>query len=168
MAVDQKKRWTTGLTADEAEWFYSRLDALPETERPLYAFSGRKSSAWQKLGGGASQVLVLFHPDRVVLSTRGMASMKKEKARSEHAVGDLVDVQVTDGPMLSSVTLGFRDGTSVKVADVDHAAAKPLHRYMAQGLAAFDRATLEPKTATTFMLACLLGLPVPKDYFAKT
>ncbi|MEX1207933.1 MAG: hypothetical protein WEE36_04890 [Acidimicrobiia bacterium] len=166
--TDQKKRWTTGLSADEAEWFYARLDAVPEAERPVYAFSGRKSSLWHKLGGGVSQVLVLFHPDRVVVSTRGMVNLKKEKARREHTVDELTEVQVVEGPLFSSVTLHFRDGTSVKVVDVDHAAAKPLHHYSTKGLGAFDRARLEPKTLTVFLLACMLGLPVPKEHFTKS
>ncbi len=158
-----KQKWSSKLTPENTERFYAFLDGMPEADRPVYAFTGQRSGVWHQLGGGTAHMLVLFYKDRLVVSKRGMGSLKKEKARSDHPLSTIADVRVVNGPVFSSVQFRFADGTKTKIANVDHAAARPLERYMAQGLAAFDRTKLEPATATDFWWACVMTEVAPTD-----
>lgn len=154
------------LKPEDLEVFLSYLDTLPEEDRPIYGIQGKKASAWEKLGGGTSRIIVLFYPDRAVFSMRGLTGVK-EKSRIERPLSDIVDVRVVAGPLLSSVAFTFRDGSKTKLANVAHKEAAPLTRFMAEGEAALDRSRLDPESLTAFFYACNHGLPLPDDLFTR-
>lgn len=154
------------LKPEDMQVFLSYLDALPEGERPTYGFTGQKASVWQKMGGGTGRVIVLFYPDRVMVSMRGLTGVK-EKSRFERPLDEIEDVHVASGPLLSSVAIRFRDGSKAKVANVGHKEAEPLSRFTAEGVAAFDRSRLVPEALTGFFYACNHGLPLPDDLFTR-
>lgn len=126
---------------------------------------GQKASLWQKLGGGTRHVIVLFFADHMVLSTRGSVRMK-EAFREVRPADDLAGIDVTSGPMMSSVTFRFVDGSTMKLANVGHAEVAPLRQLMSEGPSAFDRPRLGPEALTAFFYACNHGLPLPDDLFA--
>ena len=152
------------LKPEDMELFLSHLDSLPEAERPIYGISGKKASLWEKLGGGTKRIIVLFYPDRLVISTRSMVGLT-EKARVERPLSDIDDVHVLAGPLMSSVALRFRDGSKTKLANVGHKEAEPLTRYMDEGVSVFARSRLDPEALTAFFYACNIGLPLPEDLF---
>jgi len=154
------------LKPEDRDRFVAFLDGLPENERPVYGFSGVKSSAWQKLGGGTNRVVVLFFKDRVVFSTRGVVG-SKEQARRERPLTEITEIREVSGPMFSSVEFRFSDGSKTKLADVMHRAAAPVSKFMADGLAAFERSQLDAESLTDFFYASNLGLPLPDDLFSR-
>lgn len=150
------------MTAEDRDRFYEFLDAQPERDRVRYVFSGSKSSVWQKLGGGTSHVIGIFHPDRLVLSTRGMVRVGSEKRRVEYPIHEIDDIDVRSGPLFSSVTIRLRDGTTTKVGNVDNAVARPLAEFPTRGAAVFDRARGDLKLFNAMYYSYVLaGLPLP-------
>ena len=165
MPARTKVHWSR-LSDAELERFLSHLDTLPERDRPVYAISGRKSSLWEKMGGGTHQIIVIFYPDRVVISDRGTFSTK-EKGRRHLPIEDLKDVKIVSGPLFSSVALRF-ESEKTKLVNVRHQAAEPVGGYESMGLAAFDRSRLTPEAISDFFYACNVALDLPEDLFAAT
>ena len=163
MAARTKVHWSR-LSDEEIERFEAHLDSRPEQERPLYAISGRKSSLWEKLGGGTRRIIVLFYRDRVVISDRGMVSTK-EKGHKERPIASLEGVKILSGPLFSSVALRFSDGLRTKLVNIRHQAADPVGMYEDTGLAAFDRARLTPEAKSDFFYACNVALDLPENLF---
>lgn len=150
---------TTKLSDQERDQFFAYLDSLPEDERPIYAFLGRKSGLWHQLGGGTAQMLVLVYEDRMVISTRGMANAKKEKRRVEKAVSDVTEVHVITGPLFSSVQFKFNDGTKTKIANVGHGAGRAMESFGNHRLLGLDRDRLDRGSISEFWYACVMALP---------
>jgi hypothetical protein len=162
MATKHARRFSTRLSAEQRDQFFAYLDTLPEDERPLFAFMGRKSGLWHQLGGGTAQVIVFVYKDWLVFSTRGMASLK-EKRRVPRLITDVAEVKVLDGPIFSSVQVRFHDGSKTKIANVDHAPAARMEAFGREGLRAFERSRLDEAAVSSFWRTCRLGLPLPKE-----
>lgn len=152
------------LTDENRERFLAHLDQIPPEERPVYVIHGQMSSLWHTLGGGTSQMFVIFLMDRVVISKRSSGRFR-EKGHQEWPLTEIADVDVSAGPFTSSVEMQFRDGSKTKVTDVSHKAAEPMSRYMADGLAVFDPAVLDRDALEAFAVACRLIDLVPKEIF---
>lgn len=142
------------------------LDQMSEAERPLYGFVGVKTSLWSQMGGGAKPFVVVFMPDRVVFSKRSVTG-KKETWSEAHALGDLADVSVREGPLYDSAQLTFTDGYKVRVGNIDHSGGErlisPVVEYMRAGPAAFDRSRLSDYQWTGCSYAYALMGIVPYD-----
>lgn len=154
------------LSDEHRAKFFAYLDRLPAKDRPVYGFSAQKPSVWQRLGGGTTYVLVLFFPDHVVFSTRGMAGAR-ESAREIRLLGEIASITVTRGTLMCRATFTFVDGATLKLASVSHAESGPLSRFGAAGLAAFDRTGLTPAAVSSFFVACSQALPLPDGLFTE-
>jgi hypothetical protein len=160
------RRLTRGLSAEHRTKFFAYLDRLPPKDRPVYGFSGQRPSAWQFLGGGTAYVQVLFFPDHVVFSTRGMAS-RKETGREVRLLGEIASIGVDPGTLMSTATVHFVDGSTIRLRNVSRAEGAPLELFDAIGLAAFDRAGLEREAVSAFFVACSQVLPLPDGLFTE-
>jgi hypothetical protein len=154
------------LSDEHRSRFFAYLDRLPEGDRPVFGFSAQKPSLWQRLGGGTTYLLVLFFPDHVLVSTRAMASAR-ETSRETWLLGEIASISVTDGTLMSTATVRFVDGTTRRLAGLSRAEAAPLSLFDSVGLAAFDRAGLEPAAVASFFVACSRALPLPDGLFAE-
>ena len=155
---------TTKLERAQQEHFFEYLDSLPDEERPVFAFIGRKAGLWHQLGGGTAQMIVLIYEHWTVISKRGMANAKKEISRVLKPLAEVADVQVINGPLFSSVQFRFADGSTAKIVNVDHAAAHRMEAFHAEGLRAFGHDRIDGAAAADFFAACLFGLPLPDDF----
>ncbi|MFH1330224.1 MAG: hypothetical protein ABIJ48_06210 [Actinomycetota bacterium] len=146
------------LPPEELDAFRAHLDALPAAERPGYGMLGVKASWWSRLGGGARPFVVLFVGDRVTLSKRSFCR-RRELTRDEYPAADLKAMTVRRGPLLESVRLTFADGYTLRVGGLPRGQSRPLERFLAGEVGAFDPAGLSPEQLTNFcQAAAALGL----------
>jgi hypothetical protein len=141
------------LRPGELAAFRQYLEGLGPDERPVYGLLGVKAWWWTRLGGFARPLVVLFRGDRVVVSKRSLRG-RRVINRREYRVGDLLRVSVRRGPLLESIRLWFADGHSVRVGSLPRHQSDPVRRFLKDGPAAFDPATLTPGQLTNTYLAC--------------
>lgn len=155
-----------GFSEEHRAKFFAHLDRLPARDRPVFGFSGQQPSLWQRLGGGTTYLLVLFFPDHVVFSTRGM-SHHRESARTTRLLGEIASIRVDRDTLASRVTIRFVDAGTMKLANVARAPAGVLARFDDHGLAAFSRPDLSPEAVRAFFVACSRVLPWPDGLFTE-
>lgn len=153
------------LSDEHRSRFFAYLDRLPPKDRPVFAFSGQRLSLTQRLGGGTRYVLVVLFPDHVVFSTRNLASTR-EISRESRLIAEIESIAVTAGTLMSRVTFQFVGGGRAEFVNVSHAEAGPLLRFDTEGLAAFERAGLEPDAVAAFFVACSQALGLPAGLLA--
>ena len=160
-----KRVWKT-LKPPDVAVLTDYLDQMPEEQRPLYGFVGIKTSLWSQMGGGTKPFVVVFMPDRVVFSKRSLGGTKQAWA-SEHALGDLTDVSVRQGPAFDSALFTFTDGYKVRVGNIGHSGGdqeiRPVTEYMRTGPAAFDWSRLSDYQRTACYYAFSLLELIPRD-----
>ena len=135
------------LKDDDMAVVTDRLSEIPEAQRPLYGITGIKTSLWSQIGGGAKPYIVVFMPDRIIISRRNLTG-KKHVSGNEHPLGDLVDVSVRNGPMFDSAKFTFSDGFSTRVGNIPNGQIDPVLRFLEQGPSAFDWASLNQTQRT--------------------
>lgn len=155
------------LSDEHRSRFFAYLDRLPPKDRPVFAFSGQRPSLTQRLGGGTRYVVVVLFPQHVVFSTRNLSSTR-EISRASRLIGEIESLTVTDGTLMSRATFQFVGGGRLALANVSRAEAGPLARFDTLGLAAFDRAALDPETVTAFFVACSQALDLPDGLFTES
>lgn len=150
------------LKPDDLEVVTDALAAMPDAERPLYGFTGVKTSLWSQIGGGAKPFVVLFTPDRIVFSKRSVTGTK-EAERREFAHGDLTEVSVRNGPLLDSALFRFADGFKVRVGNIPHTQIDPVTRFRREGPGAFEWSRLSPVQKTNCYYTFTTMGVLPRD-----
>ena len=150
------------LKIDDMAVVTDYLAQLPSDVRPLYAVTGIKTSVWSQIGGGAKPFVVLFMPDRIILSKRSTTG-KKEVTRTETPINSLADVSVRHGPLVDSARFAFNNGYNIRVGQIAHTQIEPVERFMEIGDPAFDwdRLTREQRTNCYYAFT-MMGI-LPRD-----
>jgi len=154
------KRVWKALKPDDMAAVTGYLAGLADDERPLYGVTGIKTSFWSRIGGGAKLLIVLFMPDRIILSKRNITGVK-ETWSVEHALTDLVDLRPRRGPMFDSALFSFADGFKIRVGNIPHTQTAPIVRFMDEGSGAFgwDRLTDVQRTNCYYTFTMMKILP---------
>ena len=156
------KRVWKALKPDDMAAVTGYLAGLADDERPLYGVTGIKTSFWSRIGGGAKLLIVLFMPDRIILSKRNITGVK-ETWSVEHALTDLVDLRSRRGPMFDSALFTFADGFKIRVGNIPHTQIAPVVRYMAEGAAALEWSRLTDVQRTNCYYTFTMMKILPRD-----
>lgn len=152
------------LRPRDLEAFLRHLDAMPQAERPIYGLVGKKKIKFLHwVFAAASKLYALyFTQDRVVLSQRNVGG-SRERRRIEYPIGDLVAVRVTKGPVWHTIRLEFRDGFTIKLANITRGQCDPIARVPVGGAAALARERLTVEQLTNCYFAYAFARLTGKD-----
>ncbi len=150
------------LKPDDMAVVTDYLVGLPEAERPLYGLQGIKTTLWSQLGGGGATWVVLFMPDRIVLSKRSKFG-NKDKGTVEHPLSDLMDLSVRDGPMFDSALFTFKSGFKMRVGNIPNTQIEPVKRFLEIGVEAFEWSGLTNVQRTNACVAFSMMGILPPD-----
>ena len=149
------------LKADDMSVVTDYIATLPAEQRPLYGLVGIKTSFWSQIGGGAKPFVLLFMPDRIIMSKRSVTG-SKETSHLETPLSAIRDVTVRNGPMLDSALFTFENGFSVRVGNIPHTQIEPVVRFVRDGVDAFDWNHLTDVQRTNCYYAYTMMGIVPK------